>query len=630
MFFKIKNKNIVGRERGQTVIEVLVAVSIFAALSTSAVFLILGGFESVRYGGDAEVATAFAQEGIDAARSIANQGWGELPVGGPYGMSSASGFWELSGSGDVSGNFSRTVSVSQVYRDGGGNIAPAGTLDPRTKKITAQVTWETMVGRPNLLNLISYFTLWVSRAWTETTTVDFSDGTFTNTQPAAVGDGAVTLTGIPGSGFNLLGSYNTPSSSFDARDVFAVGNTAYLITDNNTTGPELYIVNVTNPASPVLLGSLNLNAAANSIYVSGNYAYIASTNNSQELQIVNITNPAAPTLAGFYNTPVSDDATDIWVSGSYAYLVTVASSNRELYKINITNPAAPSLTGSTEIGGTVNGIHVSGSYAYLATALNSQEMITVNITPATPTVSGSYNSSGTSDGRDIFVDGTVAYLVTQPNAANEFYTINITNPAAPALLGSASWGSAGTTYAIFKSGNTVFVGNSVAASAVQYFDVTNPAVPTLTGAITTVGSGVLGLYYLNNYLYLASANNNSELQIYTSPPGGYAVSGTYTSSVFDATTAAAWNFVSWSETLPVGCDIRVQIRTATTFGGISSAEWAGPNGKDGNPADWFTNAANEAIHPDHTGDEFIQYKIEFTGPGTDTGTIEDISFEYQI
>lgn len=625
-----KAREVKTREIGQTVIEVLVAVAIFAMFSTSAVFLILGSFESVRYGKDAEGASAFAQEGIDAARSVINQGWGELPVGGPYGLSSSSGHWQISGSGDVADKFSRTVSVEQVYRDGSGNIAPAGTADPRTKKIIAQVVWETVAGRSNLLNLISYFTLWISLAWTETTTVDFSDGTFTNTQGSAIGDGAVTLAGMPGSGFNLQGSYNTPSSSFDGRDVFVVGNTAYLITDNNTSGPELYIVNVTNPAAPTLLGSLNLSAAANGIYVSGNYAYIASANNSQELQIVNISNPAAPSLTGSYNTPVSDDATDVWVSGSYAYLTTVVSSNRELYKINISNPAAPSLTGSTEIGGTVNGIHVSGNYAYLATALNSQELISVDTTPATPTVVGSYDAPSGNDGRDVFVDGTAAYLVTQPNAANEFYVINVTNPAVPALLGSGSWGSAGTTYAVYKSGNTAFVGNSVGASAVQYFDVTNPAAPTLTGAITTVGADAPGVYYLDNYLYVASASNTAELQIYAQPPGGYQASGTYISSIFDATAAASWNFISWTESLPAGCDIQTQLRTATTFGGISTAEWSGPEGKDGDETDWFTGAAGEAIHPDHTDDQFIQYRVEFTGPGTNTGTLEDISFEYQI
>jgi hypothetical protein len=630
MFFKTKNKNISRKEDGQTVVEVLVAVAIFAALSTSAVFLILGSFESVRYGGDAEVASAFAQEGIDAARSVINQGWGELPVGGPYGLSSATGYWQISGSGDAEGKFSRAVTVGQVYRDGSGNIAPAGTLDPRTKKIVAQVTWETVAGRSNLLNLISYFSLWASRAWTETTTVDFADGTFSSTQAGAVGDGAVTLAGVPGSGFVLQGSYDTPSSSFDGRDVFVVGNTAYLITYNTAGGPHLYIVNVTNPASPALLGSLNLGAAANGIYVSGNYAYIASTSNNQELQIVNITNPAAPAMVGSYNAQTSADATDVWVVGNYAYLTTVNSSQQELYKINISNPTAPALSASTEIGGDVNKIYISGSYAYLATALDSQELTVVDLAPATPTVVGSYNSSGTSDGRDVFVDGTVVYLATEPTAADEFYTINVTNPAAPTLLGSASWGSAGITYAVFKSGNIAFVGNSVAASAVQYFDITNPSAPTLTGAITTVGDSAMSLYYLTNYLYVASANNTAELQIYAQPPGGYALSGTYTSSIFDATAAASWNFISWTETLPVGCDIRVQIRTATTFGGISSAEWAGPNGKDGNPADWFTNAAGEAIHPTHANDEFIQYRVYFTGPGTDTGVLQDISFEYQI
>lgn len=625
-FSAVKNK----KENGQTVVEVLVAVAIFSALATSAIFLILGSFESVRYGGDAEVASAFAQEGIDAARSVANQGWGELPVGGPYGVSAAAGYWQLSGGGDATGKFSRAISVEQVYRDGSGNIAPSGTLDPRTKKINTLVNWETVAGRPNSINLISYFTLWAGRAWTETTTADFSDGTFTDTEPAAVGDGAVALASIPGSGYSLAGSYNS-SGSQDGTDVFVVGNTAYFITANNSSGPEFFIVNVTNPASPTLISSLDLGAAANGIYVSGNYAYVASANNSQELQIINVSNPAAPTLVGSYDASGSTDATDVWVSGNYAYLVRLSSGQPELYKINVTNKSSPSLTGSTEIGGNVNGIHVSGNYAYLATSVNSQEMVAVNLTPTNPTVVGSYNAPGNQDGIDIFVDGTTAYLITQPSSSDKLFIIDVTNPASPSLISSASWGgSSGTTYSVFKNGNFVFVGVNQSADAVQIFDVSNPASPVLSSTITTVGGNALGLYFSGSYLYVANSDDNGELKIYSAPAESYQTSGTYVSSIFDAASPAAWNFISWDQSLCVGCTMEVQMRTATSAAGIPAAEWAGPNGKDGNPADWFTNYAGEAIHADHTGDEFIQYRVFFTGPGSDTGILRSISVEYQI
>ncbi len=160
---RLRNKNKITRypllvtgyyQCGQTVIEVIVAVAIFAVLSTSTLFLILGSFDGVRYGGEQEMALNFASEGIDAARSIANQGWGRLPFGGPYGLDSSSGWWQISGTGNTEGKFSRTLNVDQVYRDASGNIAPSGTLDPRTKKLTSQVIWETVLGRPNVINLI--------------------------------------------------------------------------------------------------------------------------------------------------------------------------------------------------------------------------------------------------------------------------------------------------------------------------------------------------------------------------------------------------------------------------------------------------------------------------------------------
>ncbi len=953
-------------ECGQTIIEVLVAIAIFAVLSTSAIFLILGSFESVRYGGEQEMALAYVSEGIDAARSVVNQGWGKLPIGGPYGLNSSSGYWQISGTGNTEGKFSREIFVEQVYRDASGNIAPSGTLDPRTKKVIAQVIWETVVGRPLVLNLISYFSLWRSLVWQETTTADFSDGTFTDTQVASIGDGAVTLAGAVGPGFAcisptgvydtpssvadgqdvfvsgntgylvtnndagapefyvlnltnpkdpqlfgslnlgaggngivvsgnyayiasednnqelkvinvtnpasptqvgsynapgtsdglgiatsgnyaylvtannasgsefyvldvtnpalptlvssldigdtvtsiqisgnyaylatslnngelvvvditnpsspsivttfdipsnndgkdlyLLGSYlyfvtnntfgdefyiidvtnplapsivssldisgsgsslsvvaygsnafvgssvankeiividitlpnnpqilswtdapgadvnglfyandtlyaasaynvaefqiyeyettvswrcneqvgfyDTPGSAFDGRDVFVVGTTAYLVTDNDPgSDPELFILNISDPANPVLLGSLNLGAQANGIFVSGDYAYIASSHNLQELQIVNISNPASPTLVGFYNAPTWANATDVWVSGNYAYLTTVSSTSRELYKIDISNPASPTLFASVEIGANVYGIHIEGSYAYLATSHNLREMVVVDLTPPTPAVVGWYNTPGTSDGKDIFIDGAVAYLITDPTAANEFYTLNVTTPSSPTLLGSADWGSTGTAYAVVEYGGTAFVGTSQAGSAIKIFNVTNPASPVLSTVITIVGDGALGLYYLNDYLYVASANNSAEFQIYErisgggGGGGGYALEGYYVSSIFDAGVGTSWSFIFWTETLPAGTDIQVQIRTAQTLGEIPTAEWSGPEGKDGDETDWFTEASGEAIHSDHEGDRFIQYRVYFTGPGTDTGVLEDMNVEYEI
>ena len=259
--------------KGQTVIEVIVAMAIFAVLSTSAVFLILGSFETVRYGGEQEMALAFVHEGIDAARSIANQGWGKLPFGGPYGVSSSSGYWQISGTGNAEGKFSREIYVEQVYRDGSGNIAPSGTLDPRTKKIIAQVVWETVTGRPLVLSLISYFSLWKSLIWQETTTADFNDGTFTDTQVASIGDGAVTLAGTAGPGFACItptAVYDTPGSVADGQDVFVSGTRGYLVTNNDAGAPELYILDLTNQKEPALLASLNLNAGGNGIVVSGN------------------------------------------------------------------------------------------------------------------------------------------------------------------------------------------------------------------------------------------------------------------------------------------------------------------------------------------------------------------------
>ncbi len=156
---------------------------------------------------------------------------------------------------------------------------------------------------------------------------------------------------------------------------------------------------------------MNLNASTREVTVVGNYAYIASTINTQELQVVNISNPAAPTLAGSFNASGSTDANSIFVVNNTAYLAT-----GQLSLLNVTNPGSISQIGSYSVTGTPFGVFISGNYAFLAHSQAGSEFKVVNITnPATPSLYGSANLGG--QGNGVFVVGDYAYLATSNSNA---------------------------------------------------------------------------------------------------------------------------------------------------------------------------------------------------------------------
>jgi len=113
-----------------------------------------------------------------------------------------------------------------------------------------------------------------------------------------------------------------------------------------------------------------------------------------------------------------------------------------------------------------------------------------------------------------------------------------------------------------------------------------------------------------------------EIRVYFST---YYASGDLTSSAFDAGSDLEWDWQNIYFTIsePSGTDIKFQIRSAATEGGLSAATWYGPAGT----GDYYT-ISGTAINSVHDGDRWIQYKAYFSGPGDYTPTLSDVSITY--
>ncbi|MDD5188451.1 MAG: PKD domain-containing protein, partial [Methanoregula sp.] len=346
---------------------------------------------------------------------------------------------------------------------------------------------------------------------------------------------------VNGTGSALL---NNPNS------VYVAGNYAYVASQNSSA---LEIVNVTNPAVPVHIGSIVdgeggalLNETI-SVFVSGNYAFVTSTTNCGALEIVDVTNPAAPVHKGsivdgeggtLWNASSPRDTcpssnseggallnypNSVYVSGNYAYVTSQYGNALEI--VDVSDPAAPVHKGSI-VNGTGGAlldepysVYVSGNYAYVASAnSNALEIVDVSI-PAAPVHQGSIVKG---DGgalldspRSVYVSGNNAYVVSFNSGSLEI--VDVSNPASPALKGNIV---NGTNDALLDFPNSVYVSGNYAyvvssgSSALEIVDVTNPVAPAHKGSIVNgTGGALLGqpynVYVSENYAYVTSGDSNA-------------------------------------------------------------------------------------------------------------------------
>src|SRR3989339_724381 len=104
------------------------------------------------------------------------------------------------------------------------------------------------------------------------------------------------------------------------------------------------------------------------------------------------------------------------------------------------------------------------------------------------------------------------------------------------------------------------------------------------------------------------------------------------SSSFNPENNSSFVTIFWTENIPLGCDIKIQIKTAPDAGGIPgiwSATWSGPDGEDGNETDYYTVQSGQIINVDHNNDQWIKYKVLLTSDSINTPVLSEVSFYYQ-
>jgi hypothetical protein len=243
------------------------------------------------------------------------------------------------------------------------------------------------------------------------------------------------------------------------------------------------------------------------LFVSGRYAYVVNLSSSN-LAIIDITRPSSPVLMSTTSIPFGPYA--IYVSGRYAYVGSAGGTNN-LAIFDVSNPKAPVLISAYSTGGTrIQDLAVSGRYLYTAN-LFSSDMTVIDISnPYSPNTVGSVIIGNNPAG--IYLSSHYVF-VTSPTDAT-LSIVDISNPSSPRKISTVSVGS--TPENVYVSGHYAYVANS-GSNTISIIDISNPLIPVQVST-ATVGNGPYSAYVSGRYAYVNNTSSNTMSVVDVSNP----------------------------------------------------------------------------------------------------------------
>lgn len=458
-------------KKGISVVEAVIATAVFSLIVASIMTSIFSANRIILVSGEKSRATFLAEEGLEAVRSIRDEGLEgsfESLSPGTYGLELINNRWTLTNSSDTTDIFSRSITISDIDTD--------------HKEIVSTVIWQQDTLQADSVSLTTQLSNWMKRL----------DGDWLYpTQRATL---------------NLPGNNN-------GIKIQTSGDHAFVVRDG---GINFFVINVSNPSLPSVVSSLSLPGALSDIVLSGNYAYVTSNDNARELVVVNISNPSSPSIAGTFNNPGNQNATGVYVAGSLAYVT--FDANNEFSLINISNPSSPSLISTLNLTGRANEIIVSGEYAYVVSNDDSEELQVIDVSnPSSPAKVASLNLSGISDAKTVsLLEDTL--LVGQ---GTTFHTVDIQTPETPILLGSISTSGnindISLDFQKVENSTYAYVATDSNTMEFQVMDISSSQNPTLLGSLDIPSNNDLnGIGYdeENNHVFCVGDLNTEEFIVF--------------------------------------------------------------------------------------------------------------------
>ena len=206
----------------------------------------------------------------------------------------------------------------------------------------------------------------------------------------------------------------------------AVGNTIFYLAEKiyigtkNATGPEFYVIDVSAPGNPASLGSFEVGADVNDIYIVGTTAYLATSHDSKRLLVLDVTNPASISQSGAFNNGSSDDGKSAYPIGNLMYLGAVSGSNNFAI-LDMANLSSISQLSAINLSADLNDLAVRDDLAFLGTSDANKEFQVWSIASSTePELWSSFNFPQVATGIDF--EDNIVYVAVRSNDALRIIT----------------------------------------------------------------------------------------------------------------------------------------------------------------------------------------------------------------
>ncbi len=426
-------------QKGQMLVEILLVIAITAIMLPALLTGLISSQQGKSQQGQRVQAVALMKEAEEVVRNVRNQGWGAFSVNGSFHPLISGTTWSLASGSETINGLTRTITVSDVFRDSSGVIVTSGgSLDPATKRVYIEVTW----GQPYASSVNS--TIYVTRflqnsASTQTSVSDFDTGTFATTETADVNGGEITLS------TNTKGKWCSPtfsSATITLPDGPPVAVAATASATSITTPNQTFVATSPLITTSVKMAHINVTADTETPTTSLRGQFTLDPAQYSNVGLV----PSSPGLDNSYKT----NAIKYYKSSSgkmYA-LVATTKPDREVIAILVDdNDSANDNTNNGEYQDYVNGIYKY--WTFFDTKMHSSTG--AGDTGFSNPTSNSADSGGDNDG---FSNATRAYsdnsqLATDSNSGSgtgtsctgsdkdkhQFYNYNLPVPPGATISG---------------------------------------------------------------------------------------------------------------------------------------------------------------------------------------------------
>ena len=266
------------------------------------------------------------------------------------------------------------------------------------------------------------------------------------------------------------------TASAHATAVDVVGDYAYL----GLWGGTVWIIDISDPDNPTYITNYNLTLSILDLVVVDDLLFIANYSNGF-LTIADVSDPNSPQWVAYYDPPGDDYGRAVAVSGDYAY---VAGSEGLFDIVDISTPASPQRVGFLDTLSSPRAVKLANGLAYVADETEGLKILNVG-TPASPTIIGSFDTIG--QAMDVHMEGAKAYVADDNGGLR---IIDVNTAATPIEVGSWGYSGGNRLWSVDKKTGGILVVTNYWPTAVHVVNVSDPAAPVELGTATIPHSGL--------------------------------------------------------------------------------------------------------------------------------------------